>query len=69
MFDMIPIKFNYDSGSFPDRFDAREKWEDRIHPIMDQGWCAASWAFSTISVASDRYYSILTVPETKLRRF
>ena len=54
MFDMIPIKFNYDASTFPNKFDAREKWADLIHPILDQGWCAASWAFSTISVASDR---------------
>jgi hypothetical protein len=36
MFDMIPIKFSYDPATFPGRFDARDKWNDRIHPILDQ---------------------------------
>ncbi|KAI0232799.1 putative peptidase C1-like protein F26E4.3 [Lamellibrachia satsuma] len=35
-------------------FDARRQWPGLVHPIMDQGNCASSWAFSTISVASDR---------------
>ena len=60
-FDMIPIKFQYDPNSLPSRFDAREKWGDQIHPVLDQGWCAASWAFSTISVASDRWNFLLTL--------
>ncbi len=24
--------------------------------VRDQGWCGASWAFSTTAVAADRYY-------------
>ncbi|OWA50733.1 putative peptidase C1-like protein F26E4.3 [Hypsibius exemplaris] len=38
----------------PDRFDARERWPGLIHPVGDQGNCAASWAFSTAELASDR---------------
>jgi len=41
---------------FSTYFDAREKWPDSyIHPAMDQGQCASSWAFSTASVAADRW--------------
>ncbi|GAU99863.1 hypothetical protein RvY_10802 [Ramazzottius varieornatus] len=38
----------------PDRFDARERWPGLIQPVRDQGDCAASWAFSTSELASDR---------------
>ena len=31
----------------PVRFDGREEWGDLVHPVMDQGNCGASWAFST----------------------
>ncbi|KAK2184718.1 hypothetical protein NP493_255g00017 [Ridgeia piscesae] len=40
--------------ALPTSFDARRQWPRFIHPVLDQGNCAASWAFSTISVASDR---------------
>ncbi len=33
----------------PARFDGREEWGDLIHPVMDQGDCGSSWAFSTSS--------------------
>ena len=33
----------------PTEFDARKEWPKKIHPIMDQGNCGASWAFSTTS--------------------
>ncbi|KAL8597864.1 hypothetical protein ACOMHN_061397 [Nucella lapillus] len=50
---MTPIKVRQDE-SLPERFDAREKWPNKLHPIRDQGNCASSWAFSTTAVASDR---------------
>ena len=36
----------------PSSFDGREEWGDLIHPIMDQGDCGSSWAFSTTSMIS-----------------
>lgn len=37
-------------AEFAPYFDARDKWtESYIHPAMDQGRCASSWAFSTAS--------------------
>ena len=33
----------------PPEFDGREEWGDMIHPVMDQGDCGSSWAFSTTS--------------------
>ncbi|XP_076463069.1 tubulointerstitial nephritis antigen-like [Babylonia areolata] len=50
---MTPIKVRQDE-SLPEMFDARRRWPDKLHPIRDQGNCAASWAFSTTAVASDR---------------
>ena len=52
---MAPIKFKYDPGQLPRNFDARQKWPTVSGQIADQGWCGASWAFSTASVASDRF--------------
>lgn len=31
----------------PSYFNAAEKWPGKIHEPLDQGNCAASWAFST----------------------
>ncbi|XP_024080328.1 tubulointerstitial nephritis antigen-like isoform X2 [Cimex lectularius] len=41
--------------SLPHSFDAREEWPGYIQGPKNQGHCGASWAFSTISVASDRW--------------
>lgn len=38
----------------PESFDARTHWPELLEPVMDQGDCASSWAFSTAAVASDR---------------
>lgn len=47
----ILVKVNPD---IPDRFDAREKWPNFIHPVRNQGNCGSSWAFSTTSLSADR---------------
>jgi len=31
----------------PESFDARDQWAGLIEDVLDQGNCAASWAFST----------------------
>ena len=42
-----PVHVDLDEA-FPAEFDSRTRWSNRyIHPAMDQGRCAASWAFST----------------------
>lgn len=43
--------------SLPRNFNAveDERWSRFISPVYDQGWCGASWAISTASVASDRF--------------
>ena len=51
---MTAIKFKYNPSDLPYSFDARDKWPGKIAGVRDQGWCGASWAFSTSSVASDR---------------
>ncbi|XP_059090669.1 uncharacterized peptidase C1-like protein F26E4.3 isoform X2 [Tigriopus californicus] len=53
--DMSAIEFVYRSEDLPKSFDARDKWRGKITPVLDQGECGASWAFSTISMASDRF--------------
>ena len=34
-------------GEIPESFDARDHWPGLLEPVMDQGDCASSWAFST----------------------
>ncbi|KAJ8334559.1 hypothetical protein SKAU_G00401980 [Synaphobranchus kaupii] len=52
---MNEIQMNIDSTDhLPPHFNAAEKWPGKIHEPLDQGNCAASWAFSTAAVASDR---------------
>lgn len=51
---MSAIRFHYKDDDIPRQFDARSKWTNLNAQILDQGWCGASWAFSTASVASDR---------------
>ena len=52
---MAPIRFSYKPRDLPREFDSRAKWPNMNSHILDQGWCGASWAFSTASVASDRF--------------
>lgn len=53
---MAAIKFRYDASTLPSEFDSRSKWPGIVSTLVrDQGWCGASWAFSTASVASDRF--------------
>ncbi|XP_069949609.1 uncharacterized peptidase C1-like protein F26E4.3 [Cherax quadricarinatus] len=54
--DLHPIKLSPDVSSIPQKFDARTepRWQGRIGGVADQGWCGASWAFSTMGVIQDR---------------
>ncbi|XP_015607816.1 tubulointerstitial nephritis antigen-like [Cephus cinctus] len=56
VYKMNPVAKMYNPLTLPRAFDAREKWPGDISEIRDQGWCAASWAISTVDVASDRYF-------------
>ncbi|XP_037084886.1 tubulointerstitial nephritis antigen-like [Pollicipes pollicipes] len=53
---MYPITKVFDPSLLPRSFDARTKreWRGLIGPVEDQGWCGASWAFSTATTAADR---------------
>lgn len=55
VYKMNPVRRIYDPDSLPREFDARLKWPRDISGIRDQGWCGASWAISTVDVASDRF--------------
>ncbi|XP_046738484.1 tubulointerstitial nephritis antigen-like isoform X2 [Diprion similis] len=52
---MIPVRTVYDPTKLPKSFDSAEEWKGKIAGVRDQGWCGASWALSTVDVASDRY--------------
>uniref|UniRef100_A0A6A7FPA7 Uncharacterized peptidase C1-like protein F26E4.3 n=1 Tax=Hirondellea gigas TaxID=1518452 RepID=A0A6A7FPA7_9CRUS len=51
---LYPIHLPHNRNSIPTQFDARNKWPNWISRPRDQGWCGSSWAFSTITVATDR---------------
>ncbi|KAK4311254.1 hypothetical protein Pmani_017231 [Petrolisthes manimaculis] len=55
-FIMYPIHLQPELSLIPVEFDARMKsdWRGMISRPRDQGWCSASWAFSTVAVAQDR---------------
>lgn len=42
------------SDRLPPYFNSAEKWPGKIHEPLDQGNCAASWAFSTAGKRSQR---------------
>jgi hypothetical protein len=52
-FHFIPISHKIEE--LPVNFNAFDSWPGQITPIKDQGWCGASWAISTSSIASDRF--------------
>jgi len=52
---MNPITQRYDEKELATSFDGRLHWSNWLQGVRDQGWCGASWAFSTIAVASDRF--------------
>ncbi|XP_039595481.1 tubulointerstitial nephritis antigen-like [Polypterus senegalus] len=52
--NMHEVQMDMGTEFLPRYFNAAEKWPGMIHEPLDQGNCAASWAFSTAAVASDR---------------
>lgn len=55
VYRMNSVRRIYNPDELPDEFDSRIRWSSNITPVHDQGWCAASWAISTVDVASDRF--------------
>lgn len=52
---------NMDNKDYlPSYFNATEKWPGKIHEPLDQGNCAASWAFSTAGEFHEGLYCIST---------
>lgn len=47
-----PLLINPDERFDKEYFDSRDEWPNYIQPAMDQGECAASWAFSTAGMHS-----------------
>lgn len=55
-FSVKAMKRLSNKGSYlPAHFDAGEHWRGLIAGARDQGWCGSSWAFSTATMASDRF--------------
>ncbi|XP_058801307.1 tubulointerstitial nephritis antigen-like [Phymastichus coffea] len=52
---MNAVRRVYNPDDLPQEFDSRQRWPRHIRPVHDQGWCGASWAISTVDVASDRF--------------
>lgn len=50
---------NMDNNDYlPSYFNAAEKWPGKIHEPLDQGNCAASWAFSTAGELQDMLHVV-----------
>lgn len=52
---MKPLKAAFQRGNLRRSYDAREVWGKYISRPIDQGWCGASWAISTVQVTTDRF--------------
>uniref|UniRef100_A0A146LQ57 Putative peptidase C1-like protein F26E4.3 n=1 Tax=Lygus hesperus TaxID=30085 RepID=A0A146LQ57_LYGHE len=53
--NMLPKEIPVDVSSLPASFDSRDEWPSYVTPPQDQSWCANSWVWSTVGVASDRW--------------
>jgi len=53
--EMRPLKAAFRRGSMPRSYDLREVWGKYISQPIDQGWCGASWAVTTVQVTTDRF--------------
>jgi len=52
---MKPLKAAFQRGKLRRSYDAREVWGKYISQPIDQGWCGASWAITTVQVTTDRF--------------
>lgn len=52
---MKPLKVAFRRDSLPRSYDARDVWGKYISRPIDQGWCGASWAITTVQVTNDRF--------------
>lgn len=55
VYRMNPVRRIYNPDTLPREFDTRTRWPRQISGIRDQEWCGASWALSTVDVATDRF--------------
>ncbi|XP_045128792.1 uncharacterized peptidase C1-like protein F26E4.3 [Portunus trituberculatus] len=65
-YNMMPILLRPNPQRIPMEFDARQKWSGLISGVRDQGWCGASWAFSSLDVAQDREMILSGQPSIRL---
>ncbi|XP_063586212.1 uncharacterized peptidase C1-like protein F26E4.3 [Penaeus indicus] len=52
--ERVEVKKPSSSIYIPAEYDFRKSFKERLTSVKDQGWCGASWVFSTLSVAQDR---------------
>lgn len=52
---IIPLKAVFHREYLKSSFDLRKVFGDNITNPIDQGWCGASWAISTVQVITDRF--------------
>ncbi|XP_060840605.1 uncharacterized peptidase C1-like protein F26E4.3 isoform X1 [Rhopalosiphum padi] len=55
---IVPLKAVFHKDELKSSFDLRKVWGERITDPIDQGWCGASWAISTVQVITDRFVII-----------
>lgn len=52
---MVPLKAVFHRDYLKSSFDLRKVFGHNITDPIDQGWCGASWAISTVQVTTDRF--------------
>lgn len=52
---IVPLKAVFHRDNLKSSYDLRKVWGESITDPIDQGWCGASWAISTVQVITDRF--------------
>lgn len=58
LLSLLQMNMDPQTDNLPPYFNSAEKWPGKIHEPLDQGNCAASWAFSTAGAVLGKMTSV-----------
>lgn len=58
LLSLLQMNMDPQTDNLPPYFNSAEKWPGKIHEPLDQGNCAASWAFSTAGAVLRKMTSV-----------